>query len=320
MEFTCCEYLLYQIVFSQDTVIPCCCSPTNNYKSTFINDFNGQKFNINEYLNKRNEYISMLKAGNIPACCKGCSRLIKKEWNEIFKINRIIITHRTKCSCNCIYCSLIATSNQTKQELNTRNTYDIKPVLKNMYDNNIIDNNCIITVAGGECSEYPKEELEFILYLALILNCRLEILSNGIIYSDAIAKILQAGKCRLKISVDSGTKATFEKIKRVKAYNLVWENLKKYGLAAKKGKNSELIIKYIILPNINDNLKEIQSFINKCNKINQNKIELAVEYLWFQRNKEKRASENIKNLYNKLKQAKFTISFESNEIKSWLSN
>ena len=317
MEFTCCEYLLHEIVFAQNSVIPCCCSPANNYESTFINNFSRQNFNINEYLNKRNEYITMLKSGNIPASCQGCSRLIKKEWDEENKINRIIITNRTKCSCNCIYCSLITTSNQTKEELNTRDTYDIIPVLKDMYNNNLIDNNCVITVAGGECSEYPKGELEFILYLALILNCQLEILSNGIIYSDAIAKVLQAGKCRLKISVDSGTKETFEKIKRVKAYNLVWKNLGEY--IKNLNDNSSVVVKYIILPNYNDNLKEAENFLNNIEKINCKNIEIAIEYLWFEKNKNKPTEKNIKSIYEYFKKTLLNISFESEEIKEYLT-
>lgn len=318
MEFLCCNNLLYEIVFSQTAIIPCCCSPNHNYSTAFISNFDGKNFDVDKYMQYRSYYLNMLKNGLTPQSCIGCQNLQKKQWNESFKIKRIIITNRTKCSCNCIYCSLITTSNQTKKELNTRKTYDIIPILKDMYSKNIIDKNCMITIAGGECCEYPIGELEFIIYLALTLNCRLEILSSGIFYSKAIEFALSCGLCNLKISVDSGTKITYEKIKRVKTYNKVWTNLRKYIKATNE--QSQVRIKYIILPDINDNIEEAQAFISKCKEISCNNIEIAIEYNWFGKNKNKLVSQKIKDTYNCLIRSGFDISYESESIKQWLDN
>lgn len=311
MKFKCCDYLLNEIVFAQSSVIPCCCSPVHNYQTHFLSDFNGKEFSIEEYLSKRDHYINEFKSGKIPTSCTGCYKIQEKEWDESYLINRIIITNRTKCSCNCIYCSLVTTSNQSKQELNTRQTYDIVPVLYDLYSKNIIQEGCIITIAGGECTEYPKGELEYILYMASFLNCKLEILSSGMFYSNSIKRVLNASSCVLKISVDSGQKNTFEQIKRVKAYRQTWKNIKQYIQDSSKNNNSLVLIKYIIIPGINDNLTEVKFFIDKCKRVGCKNIELAVEYLWFYKNKNNKPSDSIKETVLYIKKSGLLISYES---------
>lgn len=310
MKFKCCDYLLHELVFAQNNIMPCCCSPRHEYNNQFFENYNGENFDINKYIEQKNIYINSFKNGEIPSCCQGCPMIKEQEWDTSNTIKRIIITNRTKCSCNCVYCSLVTTSTQTKEELNTRKAYNIIPVLKNLREKNLIKENCEILIAGGECCEYPKGELEEIIYIASILNCKLEILSSGIIYSKAIENALKSEKCTLKISVDSGTKKTYEKIKQVKAYDRVWDNLKNYILACEENKNSVVKIKYILLPKINDNVSEAKAFIKKCKKINCKNIELAVEYLWFEKNKKYPPTNQIRKTISYIKSSDINISYE----------
>ena len=311
MRFRCCEYFLHELVFGQSEVIPCCCSPKHNYDTKFLQNYSGENFDISEYIRVKNKYIEMFKEGQIPSCCKDCSMIKENDWNDTESINRIIISNRTKCSCNCIYCSLVTTCTQTKEELNTRKAYNILPVLKDLRNKNLIKKDCEILIAGGECCEYPKGELEEIIYIASSLNCKLEILSSGIIYSKAIENALKSTRCTLKISVDSGSKAVFEKIKRVKAYNNVWINLKRYINYSKQNLNSNVTVKYIILPGINDKLKEAKAFINKCRSINCERIELTVEYLWLDKNKDNPIPIGIKKIVSYMKKSKIPITYET---------
>lgn len=315
MKYNCCDYLLHELVFAQQDVMPCCCAPRHEYETKFFNNYSGNNFDVEEYIKIRNKYVELFKNGNIPDCCKGCSMIHEDTWNEPDRIKRIIITNRTKCSCNCIYCSLVTTSTQTKEELNTRTAYDIIPVLKDLRNKNLISDECEILIAGGECCEYPKGELEFILYIAASLNCKIEILSSGIIYSKAIENVLKSEKCTLKISVDSGKKSTYERIKRVKAYDKVWENLKKYISATNNNPNGKVIIKYILLVGLNDNLKEAKAFIKKCKSIGCTHIELAVEYIWFENNKNKPITKNISETIKYIKNSGINISYEFQSMK-----
>lgn len=316
MGFKCCDYLLNEIVFAQKNLIPCCCSPTHNYSSVFIKNLNGENFDTDLYFEQRGKYISMLKNGIVPEPCIGCYRLKEKDWEEALNITRIIITNRTKCSCNCVYCSLVKFGGQTKKELNNAETYNIIPLLKDLHKKNLIKPETLITVAGGECSEYPNGELEFIVYLAFICNCRLELLSSGLFYSKGIAQALKSPKTMLKISADSGFKSTFEKIKRVKRYEAFWRNIKAYAQASCE--NSQVRLKYIIIPDINDNIDEVNAFVNKCKQAECKFVELSVEYEWFNANKDKPVPENIKQIYKCLKSSDLILSFESDEVENWL--
>ena len=58
----------------------------------------------------------------------------------------------------------------------------------------------------------------------------------------AIEKSLIANKAMLTTSIDAGTVETFKKVRGIKGINKVFQNLKKYYSAAKKG----IIIKYIL--------------------------------------------------------------------------
>ncbi|MBE7704881.1 MAG: hypothetical protein E7Z90_03595 [Cyanobacteria bacterium SIG29] len=314
MNYKCCEYILNCMVLAQSEIIPCCCGPKNRERTVFIENFKGNHFDFEEYNKQRTLYIDMFKKGEIPLYCKGCPCIEEKEWDDLPKIKRIIISNRTKCSCNCIYCSLVTTSTQTKEELNTRVCYDVIPVLNDLCNQNLIDKDCNITIAGGECCEYPKGELEYILYLSSVLGCNLEILSSGIIFSKAIESVLKTEKCVLKISVDSGFKSTYEKIKRVKTYDKVWENLSRYVKATENNKNAKVVIKYIILPGINDNKKEVKKFIEKCNSVSCRNIEIAIEYVWFEKNKNKFPDQKLIDTIKELKTYPFNITFEEQVI------
>lgn len=319
MKFKCCEYLLNEIVFSLSAVTPCCCSPNPAYEMKFLSNFNGKLFDVNKYIEQRNIYISQFKDNIIPKSCIGCNKVEEKDWNEEPKIKRIIITNSTKCSCNCIYCSLVNIGHQTKKELNTRKAYDIKPVLYDLYKKNLIEENCIITVGGGECAELPQGELDYIIYIASILKCRLEILSSGMFYSKTIENALTTQNCILKISTDSGNKKTFEKIKQVKTFDRTWKNLKNYIQKSKRNKNSQVVIKYIILPGINDNINEAKSFIKKCRSIGCRKIEIAIEYLYFEKIKNNSIPKSIKETLSILLSSNFDISFEG-QVQEYVRN
>ena len=47
-----------------------------------------------------------------------------------------------------------------------------------------------------------------------------------------------------------------------------------------------MTLKYIIFPGYNDSLEECQAFINQCRKVGCKFIRLAVEYEWFNANKD----------------------------------
>ncbi len=278
----CCRLLLHQIVLSYGAIHPCCSHTISKTNSQLMVDYYGQLLDIGEYIKNRQVHVEAFNNGQIPECFKDCPLYeISNNSSNTVCFEIINVSNRTNCNCNCIYCDLRDKGNQAKKdELNKRIPYDIKPVLTDMKNNNLISNNCAYFIGGGECSEYPKEELDWLLYFALVNNCRLELMSSAVKYSPAIEKVLSSCDINLKISPDAGRKETYEKIKRVKAFDIVWRNIAKYIKAAEKNNKAVIEIKYVIIPGINDNLEEIQAFLDKCKSVNAKNIVVDIEHYW----------------------------------------
>ena len=81
-----------------------------------------------------------------------------------------------------------------------------------MYNNNLILEKCIYIIGGGEPTVFPEGELEYLAYIGLLTKANIVILTNAIIFNESIAKIISMADSELKVSVDAGTKETFEKM------------------------------------------------------------------------------------------------------------
>ncbi len=295
----CCKFLLHQLVFFHNAIGPCCSRTIIHtpLKRTF-NSLTDQC--IEEFLEVRKSNIEIFNKGEKPFCYENCGLYDKSETiqNEPIQLNHITISNRTKCNCNCIYCEHSQGGvSKVRSQLNRLKTYDIVPILKKLKEKSLISKGCEFIISGGECAEYPKKELEYILNLVQELEGSALLLSSGIRYSKQIEDILQSGTARITISVDSGTKKTYEKIKRVKTFNKVWDNLKKYSKAASQNQNAEVEAKYIIIPGINDSCEEIQAFVDKCVSINCKYVRAEIEHYWMYNNFEKTLSDDMINLF-----------------------
>ena len=278
----CCRLLLHQIVLSYGAIHPCCSYTINHTNSQLMVDYYGQLLDIDKYIKSRQEYVEAFENGGFPDCYKNCS-LYEENNNASNKVcfEIVNVSNRTNCNCDCIYCDLREQGNPVKkEELNRRIPYDIRPVLKDMQNRNLIADNCAYFIGGGEASEYPETELQWLLLFALNNNCRLELMSSGIKYSVPMEKVLKVCDINLKISPDAGTKDTYEKIKRVKAFDTVWNNIAKYINAAKINDKAVIEIKYVIIPGINDTIEEVEAFINKCKEAKVKNIVVDIEHFW----------------------------------------
>lgn len=315
MKNECCKFLLHQIAFYNDVIRPCCSFSIEKHK-LFQKTYSGDIGGIKEYLKTREEYIKDFKEKGIAPCFKDCTVYENETENDIsFKINNLIISHRTYCSCNCIYCEPSTGNSETRKDvINKKRHYAIKPILKYLYTKNLIENDCRFLICGGECSEYPKDELAYLLYFAAITNCQILILSSGINYSREIENALQYKNTVLKISVDSGTRKTFEKIKRVKKYYETWKNIKKYIKASKKNKfqYTYVELKYIVIPGVNDTISEASAFVKKCREVKCQYVRIDVEHFWIEKNKDNiKEQESIKKTINYF----FDTLYNDSEIK-----
>ena len=86
----------------------------------------------------------------------------------------------------------------------------------------------------------------------------------------------------------------YEKIKRVKAYGIVWNNLKKYIQISEDNPEAQIFIKYIIIPGVNDVIEEVESFIRKCRNINCKHILVDMEFSYIAANQYNKAEGILK--------------------------
>ncbi len=276
MKFKCCKSALSSLIIGDNALSFCCWFTHDGY--SFLQNYNGETDFIEKYKESRNKFIENCKneTANYDICFN-CSKFTEQEWDETFGIDYISLTERRKCSCNCIYCIVTKGDTKKRAEFNKKKIWDIEPVLKYLADNKVLKKEGTLFIGAGECSEYPKEKLQWLINYAKENNFSLEIASSAFFYSEDIAQVLKEGKISITVSVDSGTKEIFEKIKRAKFYNQVWKNLDQYIKAAKNNPNAKVIIKYIILDGINDDIEEFNSFINMCNKVNCKNIEISMD-------------------------------------------
>lgn len=276
MKFKCCQCAISSFMITDTTLS--FCPRLGDKKYPFIENYNGETDFIEKYITAREQYLKTCKENpNILEKCNKCPLFLKSEWDESFGIDYIGVANRSKCSCNCIYCTSSSGNIDKRKELNRKEVWDIKPVLMMLEKNKLLKNTGTLFIAGGECSEYPKEELQWLFDFAYRNNFNLNMASSGMFYSKEIEQALRNWKTELLVSVDSGTKEKYEQIKRVNFYDKVWDNLKNYIKASENNPDSVVSIKYIILDGINDSIEEFQQFINKCDSVNCKHIDISLD-------------------------------------------
>ena len=301
-----CRYILDEIQFVDNRIVPCGSrfwDKKNNIDKYWLKpDETLQHVDFDLYFKRRDEYIKMYKEGIEPEFCKDCCIYEpvaeeKDKYNfENYKFKKIHINHKTICSCRCIYCCLADNGDLERFKIiNQQKTYDIRPILLQIDQQNLIDENTELCLFGGECTEYP-DELEFILDYGLKHNSKFVILSNGIIYNKKIEEVLKKSRVELRFSLDSGTKEIFEKIKRVKAYDRVMSNIENYAKTSANNPNASIQFKYVICPGINDNLEELKKFLSLANKYNAKCVILSINRFWLMENSQKPLKNSVKQM------------------------
>ncbi len=238
------------------------------------------KFDVKKYLAKRNEIISQNKTGKIYYKCEGCVELFEREWPEERnqKIFQMILHHWTKCNSHCIYCY----TNNDKEYFNTRKSYKVLPILKDLDKNNLFDYGGICSFAGGEIS--CLSEFEGILKILKKYDIVPIFNSSCVQYERKVEEYLRNGNGMLIVSVDSGTKELHNKIKQVNSFDSVWKNITRYANAAKR--KEFVYTKYIVLKDINDNEEAITAFLKKSKEAGVKYVLMEIDHYYFLENRE----------------------------------
>ena len=280
MQYKSCQWVNRGIEFRTDEIRLCCYGylqgRETEYQTTLFTDYHGGKINWEAFFKKKEELKQMHKEGKYLDACKDCIYLHEKDWDEENYINHFTFNHWTKCNCNCTYCY----TNNDKKAFNKYKEYKIYPIVKDMFKQGIIkkmEESCLC-FGGGEPTILDDFDKLIDLFVANgAKNIRIN--TSGIKYSKAIEKALRLGAMSIVISTDAGCEQTYEKVKQVKCYKKVWENICKYNKAAIDKKL--VMVKYILIPGFNDNYDEINKWFDEVVKNGVTAVSLSVEQDWY---------------------------------------
>lgn len=279
-KFYSCSWLEHGIIFDHENILRVCCSQCNEGGGRPVLRFGyfGEPIDWDKIFAQKREMRQIQRQGNTYEKCKGCILLKEDNWDDEDYIDRLLLTHWINCNCLCTYCPAVRDESLKKNNVH----YNIVPVLQDMCNKGILKKNAYISIAGGESTIYP--EFEDMLHLLLDYGCdNILVNSSGIKYSPAIAKGISENKLQLTVSVDAGTKETYEKIKLVKTYDIVNENLKKYSDAQDIYKN-QVCSKFIIVPGINDTETEIEQWLKNTKNIGIKHVSIDIDIKWIHEN------------------------------------
>jgi len=288
-----CKFLESCLHCSRDIINLCYYNKTNVKLPQLFYNNNGIEA-IESVIRIKNETIAGLQ-NETAEYCKNCLNL-----RQIFapvntsRINNYCFSSCRKSICNlkCFYC--VVHNNQTGMKLKYPNypfvhagnlerinkiqDYKHTPEVsdytliftKYLEENEIISPEwTFLGLSDGEITVTPNRKDLF----NLISRYCSQISTNSVIYSEEIAELLATHKTRIITSVDAGTRETFAEIKEVDAYNNVKKNLIEYGKSS-----GNIILKYIFIPGINDDDRNLDGFLELCKEVNILQIRLSIEY------------------------------------------
>lgn len=279
----------------------CCYDYSNKPK---IKLSNNAKDNVDAFFKLRDIAINELykNDGCMFSDCLNCSLLTSIEQQKTNLIEFVNLSfYPSPCQCNCIYCDIRKNNKMMKFDNKyLDNYYSLFDTLKFMKEKGYISPKALWQVSCGEISIHPlkKEIIEIVKKENVIFY------TNCILFDKNIANILKNNKkAFINFSIDSGTPDTWKKVKGLNNYYKVLDNLKKY---IEYSSPEQIYLKYIILPNINNDDKNYYGLVEIMKKIKLTHIILSKNYDSEDDNAEK---ESLKRIIKILEDNNITYEF-----------
>jgi len=257
-----CRSLQDDLIVEIKNMYTCCSSKHERFSLELSGNWKNDCRLLMEY--KQTIIDKMIK--NEPNDCDGCSFIHHDFYcdNPELKCFNIAGGRGEHCNCKCIYCNV--------PKLNAFTDFGEYTFMEPLYAfEDYITKDTLIMSGGSEItvSPYKQEYFNFIRRN----QCYTKFLTSGVLFSEDIANLLKNdARNSLCVSLDSGTREIYERIKRVDAFDAVVANLTKYRIFS-----SNITLKYIIIEDINDNENEIDSFFEIAKSI-ANNLMITVEY------------------------------------------
>jgi sulfatase maturation enzyme AslB (radical SAM superfamily) len=206
----------------------------------------------------RKAYLKTINGPELESSpCRDCPMLQKRVWPSIStRIDRITLNHFTKCNCKCIYC--YTQKNDFKHIVPS---VRFSRLLESLHRQDAFFPICTILWGGGEVTILDDFEVAF--HKIARLGMRQHINTNAMRYSQAIHDGVRWKDTTVCISLDSGCRETYRRVKGVDAFDAVVETLSRYSPANIHAGGHQLSLKYILF-DPNANKADIDRFMDLC--------------------------------------------------------
>ena len=203
--------------------------------------------------------------------CVKCGNYKLGEWDGDGLIHYVNLSmYPASCQCKCIYCDVHSSDKGRLNKASSEEYYQkMFDMLNYACEIGLIAEDALWQISSGEITIHPYKDRIY----DLVENRRAIFFTNCFIFDERIAEILSLNPySSINFSIDAGTPQTWFKIKGVDNFELVTDNLVNYYSASIRP--DQITLKYIVLPGINDTLRDYQSLIEmmKILKINTTNI------------------------------------------------
>ncbi|MFR2755401.1 MAG: radical SAM protein [Eisenbergiella massiliensis] len=248
-----CDYLESGFCAFSDGVKCCCGEDVADFDKLPVLPYDNELFsNPDIYIEKFFEQKEKLIADNKlykKTCCTNCSYLREDYWPIDRKIRILNYSLDQSCNLKCNYCY--------KHQENyrpSRNNIDIIKIIQAIKLSKYVDLEYPVFYASGElCIQPNANEI-----LDNLSEYEVSIFTNATKYNQKLHDLIKKPKSCAVISLDSGTRETYEKVKGYDLFEEVCNNIKKYA-----SDGGHIILKYIIKEE-NTNSVDLDGFINLC--------------------------------------------------------
>ena len=279
-----CIFLEEGINFDLDTVTDCCILHGDNQGlPILLKNYHGETIDWEKLFELKSQRVSRQKQATIHEC-EGCYKLSDYEFKHEKKISEFHFSHCRICNSNCIYCS--STYNALGKN------YNVYPVIKDLVEKGYYKSGGEATMQGGEPT--LMDNFEELVDLFTINGTRIRVHTSAIKYSEKVANALRNNSGLVVVSIDSASAQTYKKVKRVNCFDIVVENIKKYVQAS----SNSVIVKYIIIPGVNDNIEEVNAFFKLMKEIGVKKVAIDIELKYAEKYQHKDVSTHIYMLFD----------------------
>jgi pyruvate-formate lyase-activating enzyme len=210
----------------------------------------------------RDEIIESLNDDARPRTpCHGC-RFVKED-RYCTELQTVTVDFPSVCQFNCVYCDWNFKTSMCADRI--KDTKRLLGFFKYLEGNQKIGKDVRLVIASGEITIHPMRD-EILRFFG-DYACR--IFTNAHVYDEKIAEMLSFGGSSLYVSVDAGTSETFANVKGVDCFWIVCENLLRYA------ESGPVELKYIVLPGLNDNVADLDGFMDLCVRTNARLVILS---------------------------------------------